>query len=131
MTSATPIQPAASDNEGRPESFAQQRRSSLPARHTPSRRRGSILAAGIQHASWNAAQNLNVVEGGDWEWQTLAAVALLTAGRHRPAGLAPRVAARMARSRQGSSRRWTAPSPPPSSIRSMRTWVRIRLSRYI
>ena len=25
------------------------------------------------------AQNLNVVEGGDWEWQTLAAVALLTA----------------------------------------------------
>jgi hypothetical protein len=24
--------------------------------------RGSILAAGIQHASWNAAQNLNVVE---------------------------------------------------------------------
>jgi hypothetical protein len=41
--------------------------------------RGSILAAGIQHASWNAAQNLNVVEGGDWEWQTLAAVALLTA----------------------------------------------------
>ena len=41
--------------------------------------RGSILAAGIQHASWNAAQNLNVVEGGDWEWQTLAAAALLTA----------------------------------------------------
>jgi membrane protease YdiL (CAAX protease family) len=41
--------------------------------------RGSILAAGIQHASWNAAQNLNVVEGGDWEWQTLAAVALLAA----------------------------------------------------
>ena len=40
---------------------------------------GSILAAGIQHASWNAAQNLNVVEGGDWKWQTLAAVALLTA----------------------------------------------------
>jgi hypothetical protein len=41
--------------------------------------RGSILAASDQHASWNAAQNLNVVEGGDWEWQTLAAVALLTA----------------------------------------------------
>ena len=41
--------------------------------------RGSILAAGVQHASWNAAQNLNVVEGGAWEWQTLAAVALLTA----------------------------------------------------
>ena len=41
--------------------------------------RGSILAAGIQHASRNASQNLNVVEGGDWEWQTLAAVALLTA----------------------------------------------------
>jgi uncharacterized protein len=39
---------------------------------------GSILAAGVQHASWNAAQKLEAVEGGDWNWQTVTAVALLT-----------------------------------------------------
>jgi uncharacterized protein len=39
---------------------------------------GSILAAGVQHASWNAAQKLEAVEGGDWNWQMVTAVALLT-----------------------------------------------------
>jgi len=39
---------------------------------------GSILAAGVQHASWNAAQKLEAVEGGDWDWQMVTAVALLT-----------------------------------------------------
>jgi membrane protease YdiL (CAAX protease family) len=38
--------------------------------------RGSVLAAGVQHASWNAAQKLDAVEGGDW--QMLGAVILLT-----------------------------------------------------
>lgn len=75
--------------------------------------RGSILAAGIQHASWNAAQKLSVVEGGDWEWQTPAAVALLTAllaiGRRlwrpesRPVGREAEKAA---------AAEWIAPSPP-------------------
>jgi uncharacterized protein len=37
---------------------------------------GSVLAAGIQHASWNASGNLAAVEG---EWQVIAAVVLLTA----------------------------------------------------
>jgi membrane protease YdiL (CAAX protease family) len=52
--------------------------------------RGSILAVGIQHASWNASQKIEAVQGGVWEWQMVAAVALLTAivavGRrlHRP-----------------------------------------------
>jgi uncharacterized protein len=40
--------------------------------------RGSILAAGVQHASWNAAQKLDAVEGGDWNWQLVTAIALLT-----------------------------------------------------
>jgi uncharacterized protein len=75
--------------------------------------RGSILAAGIQHASWNAAQKLDAVEGGDWEWQTLAAVVLLTVlvavGRRlwrpesRPIGREAEKAAAAG---------WTAPSPP-------------------
>src|SRR5919106_408076 len=37
---------------------------------------GSILAAGVQHASWNAAQKLEAVEG--WDWQMVTALALLT-----------------------------------------------------
>ena len=41
--------------------------------------RGSILAIGVQHASWNAYQNLGSVDGGTTEWQVLAAVATLTA----------------------------------------------------
>jgi membrane protease YdiL (CAAX protease family) len=41
--------------------------------------RGSLLAVGIQHASWNAAQKLEAVEGGAWSWQVLVAVVLLTA----------------------------------------------------
>ncbi|MGH3459507.1 CPBP family intramembrane glutamic endopeptidase [Aeromicrobium sp.] len=40
---------------------------------------GSILAVGVQHASWNAALNLDAVDGGDWEWQVPVAVVLLTA----------------------------------------------------
>jgi membrane protease YdiL (CAAX protease family) len=37
--------------------------------------RGSLLAVGIQHASWNAAINLDSVDG---DWQTMAAVVLTT-----------------------------------------------------
>ncbi len=40
---------------------------------------GSILAVGVQHASWNASQSLGSVDGGTTEWQVLAAVATLTA----------------------------------------------------
>lgn len=36
---------------------------------------GSILAIGVQHAAWNAAGNIDGVDG---EWQSIAAVALLT-----------------------------------------------------
>lgn len=36
---------------------------------------GSVLAIGIQHASWNAAGSLGAVEG---EWQVMVAVVLLT-----------------------------------------------------
>lgn len=36
---------------------------------------GSILAIGVQHAAWNAAGNLEAVQGG---WQVPAAVILLT-----------------------------------------------------
>jgi uncharacterized protein len=39
---------------------------------------GSLLAVGVQHASWNAAQKLDAVQGGTWQWQVLGAVALLT-----------------------------------------------------
>ncbi len=51
---------------------------------------GSLLAVGIQHASWNAAQKIGAVQGGDWNWQMVTALALVTAllavGRrlHRP-----------------------------------------------
>src|SRR5918999_1476384 len=37
--------------------------------------RGSILAAGIQHAAWNEAQKLDAVSG---EWQVIVAVLVLT-----------------------------------------------------
>jgi uncharacterized protein len=45
---------------------------------------GSILAIGVQHAAWNAAGNIDGVDG---QWQSIAAVVLLTAlltlGRRR------------------------------------------------
>ena len=37
--------------------------------------RGSVLAAGVQHASWNASGDLEAVDGA---WQPMAAVVLLT-----------------------------------------------------
>jgi membrane protease YdiL (CAAX protease family) len=40
---------------------------------------GSLLAVAIQHASWNAAQKLEAVEGGTWNWQVIAALVVLTA----------------------------------------------------
>jgi membrane protease YdiL (CAAX protease family) len=39
---------------------------------------GSLLAVAIQHASWNAAQKLEAVEGGTWNWQVIAALVVLT-----------------------------------------------------
>jgi uncharacterized protein len=36
---------------------------------------GSILAIGVQHAAWNAAGNIDGIEG---DWQTIPAIALLT-----------------------------------------------------
>jgi membrane protease YdiL (CAAX protease family) len=54
---------------------------------------GSILAIGVQHASWNAAQSLGVVDGGEWHWQALSATVLLTvlvaAGRRVRSGSVP------------------------------------------
>jgi uncharacterized protein len=40
---------------------------------------GSVLAVAVLHASFNATQSLDVVDGGTWEWQLLASVAVLTA----------------------------------------------------
>ncbi|MGY1621074.1 type II CAAX prenyl endopeptidase Rce1 family protein [Geodermatophilus sp. SYSU D00965] len=76
---------------------------------------GSILAAGIQHASWNAAQNIEAVEGGDWPWQMATALALLTAllavGRrvHRPQGrpIGPEA-------EKAAAAQWVAPPATPS-----------------
>ena len=80
---------------------------------------GSILAAGIQHASWNAAQKLQAVQGGDWDWQMVTALALLTAllaaGRrlHRPQArpIGPQA-------EKAAAAQWIAPPAPRSPARS-------------
>ncbi len=71
---------------------------------------GSILAIGIQHASWNAAGSLGAVEG---EWQVVVAVVLLTVLmamerriQARGAGASGRDAERRA------AAAWTAPGGP-------------------
>lgn len=76
--------------------------------------RGSVLAVGVQHASWNAAQRLDGIEGGAWNWQVLAATLLLTfvvaltrrvgRPRSRPIGRAAEMAA---------AKSWTAASTFP------------------
>lgn len=65
--------------------------------------RGSILAIGVQHAAWNAAGNIDGVDG---DWQAVVAVALLTvlvavagrrgAGGSRPVGRVAEMAAAQA-----------------------------------
>ncbi|MGY1703523.1 type II CAAX prenyl endopeptidase Rce1 family protein [Geodermatophilus sp. SYSU D00697] len=76
---------------------------------------GSILAVGVQHASWNAAQKIEAVQGGDWSWQMVTALALLTAllaaGRriHRPQD---RPIGREAE--RAAAAQWVAPPAPPS-----------------
>ncbi|MEX5257599.1 CPBP family glutamic-type intramembrane protease [Kocuria arenosa] len=68
---------------------------------------GSVLAIGIQHASWNAAGSLGAVEG---EWQVLVAVVLLTllvALERRVRGRGTRPLGRDAERRAAAE--WTAP----------------------
>jgi membrane protease YdiL (CAAX protease family) len=80
---------------------------------------GSILAVGVQHASWNAAQKIEAVQGGVWEWQMVSAVALLTVvlavGRrlHRPeAGpIGPEA-------ESAAAEQWIAPAAPRSPTRT-------------
>jgi membrane protease YdiL (CAAX protease family) len=80
---------------------------------------GSILAAGIQHASWNAAQKLEAVQGGDWNWQMVTALALLSAllaaGRrlHRPQAhpIGPQA-------EKAAAAQWIAPPDSHSPVRT-------------
>jgi uncharacterized protein len=81
---------------------------------------GSILAVGVQHASWNAAQKLDAVDGGPWGWQVLAAVTLLTGllavgrrlqTRTKPMGL---------EGQKEAARSWIAP-PRPAADRTAPT----------
>ena len=68
---------------------------------------GSVLAIGIQHASWNASGSLGAVEG---EWQVLVAVVLLTllvALERRVRGRGTRPLGRDAERRAAAE--WTAP----------------------
>ncbi|MFF0905350.1 UNVERIFIED_CONTAM: CPBP family intramembrane glutamic endopeptidase [Kocuria sp. CPCC 205316] len=68
---------------------------------------GSVLAIGIQHASWNAAGSLGAVEG---EWQVMAAVVLLTllvALERRVRGRGTRPLGRDAERHAAAA--WTAP----------------------
>jgi membrane protease YdiL (CAAX protease family) len=68
---------------------------------------GSILAAGVQHASWNASGNLAAVEG---EWQVVVAVALLTAAMamERHLGRARRITGRD--DERAAARSWLVPA---------------------
>ncbi|MGY1616805.1 CPBP family intramembrane glutamic endopeptidase [Geodermatophilus sp. SYSU D00691] len=80
---------------------------------------GSILAVGVQHASWNAAQKIEAVQGGDWDWQMVTAVALLTVvlavGRrlHRPEThpIGPEA-------EKAAAAQWIAPVRPRSPART-------------
>ncbi|GAA1764301.1 lysostaphin resistance A-like protein [Kocuria aegyptia] len=68
---------------------------------------GSVLAIGVQHASWNAAGSLGAVEG---EWQVVVAVVLLTllvALERRVRGRGTRPLGRDAERRAAAE--WTAP----------------------
>jgi hypothetical protein len=71
------------------------------------------LAAGVQHASWNAAQKLEAVEGGAWDWQMVTAVALLTVllavGRRiRP----PQARPVGPEAEKAAAAQWITPAPP-------------------
>ncbi|MFF0990590.1 CPBP family intramembrane glutamic endopeptidase [Kocuria nitroreducens] len=71
---------------------------------------GSVLAIGIQHASWNAAVSLGTVEG---EWQVMVAVVLLTvlvALERRVRGRGTRPLGRDAERRAAAE--WTGPRHP-------------------
>ncbi|MFI7743122.1 CPBP family intramembrane glutamic endopeptidase [Kocuria rhizosphaericola] len=71
---------------------------------------GSVLALGIQHASWNAAGGLGAVTG---EWQVMGAVVLLTllvALERRVRGQGSRPMGRDAERRAAAA--WTEPRSP-------------------
>ena len=76
---------------------------------------GSILAVGVQHASWNAAQKLGAVDGGAWDWQVLAAVTLLTVavavGRRLQAPSKPMGV----EAQKEAARSWIAPPQPAAA----------------
>lgn len=71
---------------------------------------GSVLAIGVQHASWNAAGSLGAVAG---EWQVMVAVVLLTllvALERHVRGRGTRPLGRDAERRAAAA--WTAPRSP-------------------
>jgi len=87
--------------------------------------RGSILAAGVQHASWNAAQKLEAVEGGDWDWQMVTAAGSTdTPPRSRPRdsrSADPPTRAGSRKSRRGPVDHTTgSPQPEPRGASSRR-----------
>ena len=69
--------------------------------------RGSVLAAGVQHAAWNASGNLSAVDG---EWQVVTAVILLTAimAAERPLSRSMRITGRDAE--REAARTWMLPA---------------------
>lgn len=79
---------------------------------------GSVLAIGVQHAAWNASGNIDGVDG---EWQSIAAVALLTvllAVLHRrssPAAASLRSSAEKSAAASWNTPTWAGASPSPMS----------------
>ena len=71
--------------------------------------RGSVLAAGIQHAAWNASGNLEAVDG---DWQVIIAVVLLTAVMAGERRLSRRATTGREVER-AAARTWMAPTAKP------------------
>lgn len=80
---------------------------------------GSILAVGIQHASWNAAQKIGAVQGGDWSWQMVTAVVLLTALLAADRRLRrPKAGPIGPEAEKAAAAQWLAPPAPRSPARA-------------
>jgi membrane protease YdiL (CAAX protease family) len=77
--------------------------------------RGSLLAVGVLHASWNAAVKLDAVDGGKWELQVLGAVALLAVLLAAERRLRPGSRPVGREAERAAAAEWVA---PPSASRS-------------
>jgi hypothetical protein len=74
--------------------------------------RGSVLAAGVQHAAWNASGNLAAVNG---EWQVVVAVVLLTAAMATERHLRPARRTIGRDHERAAARSWLVPSAEPQA----------------